>query len=150
MANPMLRGALLVCLALLAGCGKLPKIELPKIALESLPKVDGKYLLMQISNARLEVDPTTSDAITAVGRCADLVTHCGSDGRSLDDCVAAAPGCKPDRPWKEDDDCCPSACKDAYEERRDGGAEPIDAFEHVFFLDHSCFPGLAAALEGQS
>jgi hypothetical protein len=145
--------ALAASVLLLTGCDKLPQVhivipDLPKIALEALPKVDGKSLLMQISTARLEVDPTVSDPITAVGSCADLITYCVSDGKALDDCVAATPACKTAEPWKESA-CCPAACQDGYTEARKT-AEPLDAFEKVFFLEHTCFPGLAAALEGQS
>ena len=146
----MARRALAASLLLLAGCDVLSKIELPdlpKIALEALPKVDGKYLLMQISTARLEIDPSASDPITAVGACADRVTYCVSDGKALDDCVASAPACATAQPWKESA-CCPQACKDGYLEARKT-AEPVDAFEKVFFLEPTCFPGLAGALEGQ-
>jgi hypothetical protein len=139
-------------LCALAGCsnGKFTPPELPKIDLAGLAwptTPDGKYVLIQATTAHFEIDPTASDAITAVGTCSDLITYCFSSGEPLDTCVEATSDCQTQRPWEERT-CCPSACKAAYQKARKT-AEPIDAFERAFFLEPDCFPGLRAALEAK-
>lgn len=147
----MSRSAWLAALALvLSGCPeKVLKKELPKIDFSSLPlpkSADGKLILIEASTARLEIDPSASDAITAVGACTDLVALCAA-GDALDLCVQNARECQTSRPWEERDACCPAACKKSYESARKS-LGPIDAFEQSFFLQPDCFPGLKSALEG--
>ena len=120
----------------------------PKVDVSLLPVVDGaQRLLMDIAPARIEVDPTTSDAITALGACADLVTYCYDPGtHSVTECFQGAPTCKTDTPWTEDA-CCPQKCKDEFDKAVKKGQGEADAFEAVVLTDSSCFPGVAAALE---
>jgi hypothetical protein len=125
----------------------LPKVDLPSVP---LPKSAGNLLLIQTPMGGLELNPSGSDAITAVGTCTDLITYCYEPGtRSIDECVEAVPRCKTSTPWKEEEDCCPSACAEAYSRARDQGNEPITAFEKAFFLEPDCFPGVRSLLEGQ-
>ena len=119
---------------------------LPSLDLLQLPKVDAGWILIEASTARIEIDPTARDAITAVGACSDLITYCVSDSRGLDECVAIAPGCHTAQPWNEPA-CCPSDCKAAYSDARTNDP-PLRAFERAFFETPECFPGLANALEG--
>lgn len=143
---------LLVVLALpLASCDTLGK-QLPappKVDVSLLPVVDGaQRLLMDIAPARIEVDPTTSDAITALGACADLVTYCYDPGtHSVTECFQGTPDCQTDTPWTEKDACCPKACKTSFNKAVKNGASELDAFESVVLTDSSCFPGVTAALE---
>ena len=88
---------------------------------------------MEVAGSRLDLDPSQSDAITALGACADLVTYCAASS-SLDDCVDRA-------------HACPSACRVAYHEARSGGASPTAAFDRVWFETPDCFPGVREALE---
>ena len=146
----MKRQAVLLLGLLLSGCGfkfpTLPGLPTEKELEGMLPKLpSGRTVLIEISNARLEIDPATSDAISALGSCTDLVTYCASDGNDLDDCVDSVRECATAEPWKEANECCPAGCKAAYQRERKT-AEPIDAFEAAFFLKADCFPGLAAAL----
>ncbi|MFZ5471981.1 MAG: hypothetical protein ACOZIN_21340 [Myxococcota bacterium] len=148
----MMRVSTLVALGLLlSACGtkgKNPETPppLPGLPLPQLP--DGKFLLIEASRARVELDPTVSDAITAAGACSELVTSCFDPGTTeLDACVAQARGCSTSQPWTELLPCCPSACKEAYDTARAGGKEAFAAFERVFFLDGSCHPGVRTALE---
>lgn len=151
-----------VCAALLLAAALLPSLACDgKVKLPDLPKVDlpsvplpklgaGKLLLIEASRARVELDPTVDDALTALGACTDLVTYCYAPGeRSLDQCVEAAPACASARPWEEDAACCPKACASAYEKARKGGAAPLDALEQTFFLAPDCFPGVRALLEAE-
>ncbi len=124
----------------------LPKLDLPNVP---LPKKDGILDLIETPAGSLQIDPRGSDAITALGSCTDLITYCFQPGeRSLDECVEAVPRCRTSEPWKEDE-CCPSACADAYSQAREKGQEPIAAFEKAFFLEPDCFPGVRALLEGK-
>ncbi|MBS1149762.1 MAG: hypothetical protein H6Q89_1460 [Myxococcaceae bacterium] len=150
---------LLAGVLLLAGC-KVPQLELPKITVPALPMidplklplpktVDGKYLLMELSQARLEVDPTVRDPLTAVGECVDQVTYCYTPNvRSLDECVRSVRTCATQAPWAEPLGCCPKACQDGYAALRAAGTEPDLAVSTAFFGKPYCFPGVAAALEG--
>ncbi|HYH94611.1 hypothetical protein [Hyalangium sp.] len=125
----------------------LPKVDLPNL---SLPKRGtGNFVLLENPLGGLQLDPRGDDAITALGACTDLITYCFEPGqRSVDECVPAVPLCKTSKPWEEDD-CCPSACVDAYAKARDRGQEAFTAFEQTFFVEPDCFPGVRALLEDQ-
>ena len=119
---------------------------LPNLEVLPLPRVDAGWILIEASTARIEVDPTAQDAITAVGACSDLITYCVGSSRGLDDCVASAPACLTDQPWLEKP-CCPAACKAAYTGAR-ADDPPTRSFERAFFETPDCFPGLTNALQG--
>jgi hypothetical protein len=152
-------GCVLLGLCLFSSC-QVPK-ELPKITVPPLPKVDlvnlplpktpdGKYLLMELAQAHLEVDPTVRDPLTAVGECVDQVTYCYSPGiRSLDECVRSVRTCATSTPWTEALGCCPKACQDGYAAARTAGTQSAAALDQVFFEKPDCFPGVADALEGK-
>ena len=136
----------LACEAVKKEIPDLPKLDLPSVP---LPKKDGLLELIETPAGSLQIDPSGSDAITALGACTDLITYCFQPGeRSLDECVEAVPRCKSSKPWEEED-CCPAACAEAYSRARDQGQEPIAAFEKSFFLEPDCFPGVRALLEGK-
>lgn len=112
------------------------------------PLPGGTKLFAEATNVRFELDPTTKDAISALGLCADAVAYCYDPaGRDLADCLASTRSCDTTTPWNETA-CCPQPCKDAFVDRLDAGAAQYDAFEQVFFLAPDCFPGVRAALEG--
>lgn len=155
-----MRPALLCCALLAASCDftkQLPKVEIPAIPVLDplklpLPKTpDGKYLLMELSQAHLEVDPTVKDPITVVGECVDLVTYPYEPGGplTLDVTVAGARTCTTEQPWGEALGCCPKKCQDDYAAERAKGTEPSAALDLVFFERKDCWPGLANALEGK-
>jgi hypothetical protein len=124
----------------------LPKVDVPNL---SLPKKGSHFSLIETSAGGIQLNPASSDAITALGTCTDLITYCYEPGaRSLDACVEAVPRCRTSKPWEEAD-CCPSACVDAYSRARSQGQEPIAAFEKALFLEPDCFPGVRALLEGR-
>lgn len=126
----------------------LPTFDLSAIPFPKLP--DGNTLLIESRNAAIEIWPATSDPITAVGTCSDLVTYCvAPPDRTLSDCVVSVKHCATDRPWEESEPCCPAACIDAYQAQRAAGLLPLDAFEKAFFLEPDCFPGVRDALEGR-
>ena len=131
---------------LLAAC--FVDIRLPAIDLSVLPHDDdGRITLIEIAGSRVDLDPSQSDAITALGACADLVTYCAASSSSLDHCVDEARTCSTSTPWSESESCCPSACRDAYHDARNGGASPASAFDRVWFESPDCFPGVRSALE---
>ncbi len=104
-------------------------------------------LLTETSNARLEVDPTTSDALTALGACADAVSYCyAPNERSIGQCLRSTRACTTTEPWKEAP-CCPPTCVEAFAAQVDGGASERAALERVLFREPDCFPGVRAALE---
>jgi hypothetical protein len=95
----------------------------------------------------LTVPDAPADPLTAVARCTGWIVACVSPpDRSLDDCARSAPHCTTGQPWLETERCCPSACFDAYETRRQAGASAMLAFRTTYFTDASCFPGVAALL----
>ena len=125
---------------------ELPKVDLPNVG---LPTSAGNLLLIRTPAGALELNPSGSDALTALGTCTDLITYCYEPGvRSVDECVDATPRCKTSKPWQEDD-CCPTACAEAYTQAREQGQEPVAAFEKAFFLEPDCFPGVRSLLEAQ-
>ncbi len=125
----------------------LPKVDLPNVPLPK--KGDVNLDVIKSPLGGLQLDPRGDDALTALGACTDLVTYCFEPGaRSLDECMDSVPRCTTSKPWDEDE-CCPSACVDAYVKARDQGQEPIASFEKVFFLEPDCFPGVRALLEGK-
>ena len=157
----MIRCALVAGLVLLGGCDTIKqeidtKIKIPPIpsldpANLQLPKTaDGKYLLMELSQARIEIDPTLRDPLTALGECADQIAYCYSPTeRSLDDCVRSVKGCDTPFPWLEPSPCCPKQCQADYASQRTAGVAGPDALDKVLFVDHQCFPGINNALEGR-
>jgi hypothetical protein len=122
-------------------------VRLPSVDLTVLPHdAAGRITLMEIAGSRLDLDPSQSDAITALGACADLVSYCAASS-SLDQCVDDARTCATSTPWNESESCCPSACRAAYHQARSGGASPASAFDSVWFESPDCFPGVRSALE---
>jgi hypothetical protein len=114
-----------------------------------LPRLpDGQFLVLAVPGAQLTIDPTLRDPVTALGACTAWITACVDPSRSLDDCARSAPPCATDRPWEEATACCPAACFEGYQRARQGGTEPLAAYEQVYFKDASCFPGLRALLAG--
>jgi hypothetical protein len=132
-------------LVLLAAC--VIDVTIPSADLTVLPHdATGRITLFEIAGSRLDLDPSQSDAITALGACADLVSYC-SESSSLDSCVDDARTCTTSTPWNESKACCPSACRDAYHGARNRGASPTSAFDAVWFESPDCFPGVRSALE---
>jgi len=132
-------------LSLLPAC--VIDVELPRVDLAVLPhEADGRLTLIEIAGSRITLDPSQSDAITALGACADLVTYCAASS-SLDTCVDQAHTCSTSQPWTESESCCPSACRAAYHQARREGASPPVAFDRVWFETPDCFPGVRSALE---
>jgi hypothetical protein len=121
----------------------------PPLNLNLFPVVAGSSkLFADIGDARLEFDPTTRDAISALGSCVDAVSYCYSPGvKEVGWCLEHTRPCATETPWTEKA-CCPVACKDAFNVAVDAGVAPSAAIEQVFFIDKVCFPGLTAALEG--
>ena len=161
------RAAFAVVIVVVAGGGACPAIDLPFDAgplpdlpplslpplpelpdLSTLPHPDGNAVLIQISDSRLEIDPTASDAITAVGTCTDLIAYCVAPSRSIETCVAATPTCRTEQPWTEAIPCCPGACHSDFAAAVAAGADPLAAFTDTFFRGATCFPGVADALAG--
>lgn len=115
-----------------------PKVDWSSI---SLPKgKDGKPLLIEVSGSSLALDLSAADPISAMAECADLVTYCVGGDRTLDACVANAQVCDAQRSVTP---CCPKACADEFAKARKAGAEPIAAFDQVYFQDDKCFPDVA-------
>lgn len=113
----------------------------------------GGYMLFPVdsgeSQGHMEIQDDLRDPLTAVGACTRWVVGCVDPGnRSLDDCARSVPQCATDKPWEEETHCCPTSCFDNYATLREAGAEPIDAFDTVYFTDGSCFPGLEELLSG--
>jgi hypothetical protein len=125
---------------------QLPAVDLSLV--NALPKIDGNSVLIEVGRNRIEVDPTTNDAITALGSCTDLITYCyAPPSKSLAACVQDAKACATATPWTESAACCPSDCKTAFSAEVAAGATPLAAFQKVFFNAPNCFPGVNALLE---
>jgi hypothetical protein len=114
---------------------------------EALPNAgSGLLSVIRIANVRLELNPRLRDPLTALGACADLVTYCYSPpSQSLDQCMTSAPSCQTAQPWRENQ-CCPTACRTAYQTARRNGQTEMQAFESVFFQQPDCFPGVRQML----
>lgn len=136
---------------LLLGCpGNSKFVEPPKhpIDLNLFPALTGNArLFAEVGNARLEFDPTTRDAIVALGECVDAATYCYQPGsKELSWCLQNTRTCATTTPWTEEA-CCPQKCKDDFEAEVKKGAAPAQALEQVFFVEKRCFPGVVEALE---
>jgi hypothetical protein len=158
---------LLIVLMVFAGCSKLPgrgdggtgagggTAGGTAIVLPQLPPVPNLVvfgpgatkLLADVSNARVELDPTQRDALTALGECADLLTYCyAPPAFTLARCFSTVRACATSTPWTEAA-CCPADCRTAFTREVAAGLSPNRAFEKVLFLEPDCFPGVRAALE---
>ena len=126
---------------------------LPDFSGLSLPRTKKDRMVLSVADdglaeGQLELDPTRRDPMTSLGLCTRWIVKCVEPGvRSLDDCTRSAPICKSQEPWTKNETCCPEDCFDAYATLRTAGQLPIEAFDHVYFGDASCFPGVAALLE---
>jgi hypothetical protein len=94
---------------------------------------------------------TNNDQIPLMGfvRCKDHLLACRMAGREPDGCVAGAPRCVSDHPWRGDPggpDCCPSACLLEYFELRKSKS-PEDAF--IAQAGSRCYPGMDTPLRGE-
>ena len=142
---------LVVALAL-SGCPQESEyVEPPPTPLDFaiFPTVVGDAkLVAEVSEARLEFDPTTKDAITALGLCVDAASYCYAPGttKTLAWCLEHTRTCATQTPWTERP-CCPQQCKDDFTAAVAAGAAPAAALEDVFFTKRDCFPGVKAALE---
>ena len=117
---------------------------IPVARLNSLPRnpETNRPILISINGAQLEFDGNLRDPISAVGACTAWISACYDPGtREIDDCARSAPTCKTNQPWLEATSCCPSGCFDAYRSKRLNGANEIDTYFEVYFMDGSCFPG---------
>ncbi|MBK7863517.1 MAG: hypothetical protein IPJ65_33925 [Archangiaceae bacterium] len=104
-------------------------------------------LLADVGNAKLELDPTVKDPLSALAECADLLSYCYAPGSAtLSQCFERLRKCTTDTPWSEAP-CCPAACQTAYEAELSAGKPPAAALEKVLFREPDCFPGVRAALE---
>ncbi len=145
--------ALLLAIAPVSCDGiQLPQLPPVRVSSIGLPVNEtGQAILIEVQQARLDLDPTVRDPITAVATCADLVTYCYSPGaRTLDACIAAIPGCSSQRPWEETIPCCPSRCREDYQRARRAGTAPMQAYDTVYLTAPTCFPGVAQAIAGNA
>lgn len=118
----------------------------PAINTDLFAKVGGNKLLADVGNARLELDPTQHDALTALAECADLVSYCYAPGSvTVSECFGRARKCTTTMPWMEAA-CCPEACKSSFDAEVAGGMGHVAALEKVLFREPDCFPGVRAAL----
>lgn len=136
-----------------AGGGSGGGISLPQLppvvslAVFSPVGAGASKLLAEVSNARVELDPTQRDALTALGECADLLSYCYAPPTfTLASCFSTVRGCATMEPWTEPA-CCPAACRDAFNAEVASGTAPKAALEKVLFRSPDCFPGVRAALE---
>ena len=123
-----------------------PPLDLATSGVPQLP--DGNFFVLAIPDAQLEIDPRRRDPVTAAGVCARWITTCVDAGHRLDDCTRSAPPCATDRPWEEPTACCPAKCFERYQDARRAGADPLAAFDPVYFGTDTCFPGVATLLSG--
>lgn len=104
-------------------------------------------LLADVGNARLEIDPTQKDALTALGHCADLISYCyAAGGATVTQCFARTAKCAGNEPWNEQQPCCAQKCADDFEAAMTGGMNHVDALEKVLFRDY-CMPGVRELME---
>jgi hypothetical protein len=147
-----MRASLVVLAFVLSGCPQDSEyVEPPPTPLDFaiFPTVGGSSkLFADVSEARLEFDPTTKDAITALGLCVDAVTYCYTPGsKEVSWCLEHTRTCATQTPWSEKP-CCPQQCKDEFAAKVSGGVSESDALTQVFFEKKDCFPGVVSALEG--
>ncbi len=121
----------------------------PSIDLTVFSAVGGSAskLLADVGNARLEIDPTQKDALTALGHCADLLSYCyAAGGATVTQCFARSAKCTTSEPWNEQQPCCAQKCADDFEAAMSGGMNHVDALERVLFRDY-CMPGVRELME---
>jgi hypothetical protein len=125
----------------------LTKLADPNVGLFASVGNSARRLLADVGNARVELDPTQQDALTALGACADLLSTCYEPpGVTIAMCWGRARECQTQTPWTEEP-CCPVTCRDAFVDEVNLGLTPAAAVEKVLFLEPDCFPGVRAALE---
>lgn len=94
-------------------------------------------------------DVELKDSVTAAGACAALIVACVSpDERNIHGCFLNTATCATETPWNEEL-CCPTACLDAYRERRESGLNEVSAFSGAVFDLDGCIPGMSDAVGGE-
>jgi hypothetical protein len=116
----------------------------------------GQIVIAPGGPIELAIDPKMRSPVTALGECTTSILDCmgayasmaapGKPSHTLDECVDAMPACKTERPWLEDDVCCPTSCATEYRAARAKGVQDRDALMETYFKrDGGCFPGLSQA-----
>jgi hypothetical protein len=121
-----------------------PAPDLSQVGLPTAPS--GRPIFLAVPGARLEIDATRKDALTALGACARWISTCVVGAQALDDCARSAPPCGTQTPWQEPTACCAPSCFERYQEARRSGAVPIAAFDAVYYGADPCMPGVADLL----
>ncbi len=94
------------------------------------------------ADLQILLTPDEPTAVTTHNVCSNLILSCAERSGSFDACVAAVPSCRHAEPWTVGEDCCPAACKTAYDGQRQRGQVFLEAFMRTFVRDWSCFPGM--------
>lgn len=92
---------------------------------------------------RLAIDTRNPTPGNGLEWCAYWIKACMLTDASTDSCVASAPRCVGDEPWKNLDQqpCCPAACLDTYLESRQTKNE-ADSLVDIAYS--GCYPGIPA------
>lgn len=107
---------------------------------EFIATSDGKLIQVRGGVVSWRNDPDTPAALQE--RCADTYRLCMAGSEAApDSCVAQIPTCAAVEPWKGGRNCCPVACKEAYERNRKRGVTGDAAFLTALYEPPGCIAG---------
>jgi hypothetical protein len=125
----------------------------PPVDVSWLPRDEqGRPILLDDGVLRYVVDLNKRDPVSAMGRCARMLSGCPqrtdvAGARTIDACWASVPACATNQPWTETAACCPARCVDLYRKLRELGFDDRAANRRA--VESLCFNGLREQLEAR-
>lgn len=117
------------------------------VVVEQPPRTDPDMLPHDAAGNPVEVFVGKRGPRSAAGACSALVSACSQKSddpaKAMDACFKSAPRCRTDRPWDEDQACCPQACWQKYSDLRRHCADPSSASYKALFEAHCVADGAA-------
>jgi len=114
------------------------------VVVEQPRQIDPDLLPHDASGKAVPIFVGKRGPMTVAGACSALVSACSQKSdepaKAMDACFKSAPRCATDRPWEEEQTCCPQACWQRYSDLRRHCVDPSSASYKAMFEAH-CVPG---------
>jgi hypothetical protein len=117
-----------------------------EVRVEQPRKIDPEQLPHDASGKPVEIFVGKRGPMSVAGTCSAMVSACSQKSddpaRAMDACFKSAPHCATERPWEEQQACCPQACWEKYADLRHHCVDASSASYKALFEAH-CVPGTA-------
>jgi hypothetical protein len=115
-----------------------------EVVVEQPTTIDPDLLPHDASGKPIQTFVGKRGPMTVAGACSAMVSACSQKSdepaKAMDACFKSAPRCATDRPWEEEQTCCPQACWQKYSDLRRHCIDPSNASYKAMFEAH-CVPG---------